>query len=86
MNAAEKMRGDLISIGTYILEQHTEIDRLKTNQAKAREWIWLNHGCPISVLYGDDGEMQCSCNKHRSIDFKRMPITQIIEILRESTS
>lgn len=22
------------------------------------EW-WLNHHCPISALYGDDGEMQC---------------------------
>lgn len=34
-----------------------------------RRLLWLRHGCPMSTLYGDDGEMQCSkCG----IDFKRM--------------
>ena len=33
-----------------------------------RELLWLRHGCSISVLYGDDGEMQCGdCQ----IDFLR---------------
>jgi hypothetical protein len=50
------------------------------NQGRAREWteedeiaelrklLWFRHGCPISALYGDDGEMQCG---RCGIDFKR---------------
>jgi len=39
-----------------------------TNEEKLRKLLWLNHGCPLMVLYGDDGEMQCpECR----IDFKR---------------
>ncbi len=33
-----------------------------------RQLLWLRHGCNITSLYGDDGEMQC--NKYL-IDFKR---------------
>ena len=36
-----------------------------------RYLLWLHHGCPISNLYGDDGEMQCN-NTGCLIDFKRM--------------
>ncbi len=33
-----------------------------------RRMLWLRHGCALSALYGDDGEMQCSeCR----IDFLR---------------
>lgn len=42
-----------------------------------REW-WLGHRCPISALYGDDGEMQCgatTCMK----DFKRAPLAELRE-------
>lgn len=35
---------------------------------KLKELLWLRHGCDISALYGDDGEMYCS---HCNIDFKR---------------
>lgn len=35
---------------------------------KLRELLWLRHGCSISALYGDDGEMQCGACL---IDFKR---------------
>ena len=39
---------------------------------KLRELLWLYHGCSISYLYGDDGEMQCNnMNSHKPIDFKR---------------
>jgi len=45
-------------------------------QQGLRELLWLRHGCRITDLYGDDGEMQCSkCQ----IDFKRWPVSQIIE-------
>lgn len=41
-------------------------------EKKLRELLWFNHGCPISCLYGDDGEMQCNNGQsHRPIDFKR---------------
>jgi hypothetical protein len=33
-----------------------------------RKLLWLMHGCSITALYGDDGEMQCSSCM---IDFKR---------------
>lgn len=39
-----------------------------------RKLLWLDHGCPLSALYGDDGEMQC----HKCmIDFKRTPAKDI---------
>lgn len=45
-----------------------------------REWVWLNHGHPLSAMYGDDGERQChACNT----DFKRVPMEKIIEVLKE---
>ena len=33
-----------------------------------RRLLWLRHGCPMSALYGDDGEMSCGMC---SADFKR---------------
>jgi len=52
-----------------------EIEAVKKENKKLRELLWLNHGCPIGMLYGDDGEMQC--NKCM-IDFKRDSIEDII--------
>ena len=38
------------------------------NELGFRQILWLRHGCPLSGLYGDDGEMQChACG----IDFLR---------------
>jgi hypothetical protein len=54
-----------------------------------RHLLWLRHGCDLSALYGDDGEMQChGCR----IDFLRDPARVIskkftdigIEMLRIS--
>ena len=44
------------------------------DEKKLRKLLWLNHGCSLDTLYGDDGEMQC--NKC-FIDFKRDSIEQI---------
>lgn len=41
---------------------------------KLRELLWLRHGCSLSSLYGDDGEMQCG---HCLLDFKRAPVEEI---------
>lgn len=51
------------------------IVELEQENKELRKLLWLNHGCPINRLYGDDGEMQCAkC----IIDFKRNSI-EIIE-------
>jgi len=44
-----------------------------------RKLLWLRHGCEISRLYGDDGEMQCG---YCMIDFKRDSLQQIQKGLR----
>jgi hypothetical protein len=46
-------------------------------QQLRKEW-WLNHGCPFSALYGDDGEMQCSACAP-TWDFRRTPLEQLRE-------
>lgn len=40
---------------------------------RARALMWLNHGCEMRHLYGDDGEMQCrNVMRHPGLtDFKR---------------
>lgn len=49
-----------------------------------RKWLWLNHGCPIAALYGDDGEMQCGNHRHPLVwDFQRQPIIDILKAERE---
>jgi hypothetical protein len=48
------------------------------NESKLRELLWLHHGCPVHILYGDDGEMQCG---NCMIDFKRDDGNQIEEKL-----
>jgi DNA-binding GntR family transcriptional regulator len=50
------------------------IRRRIEDAGRLRKLLWLRHGCPVSALYGDDGEMQCnSCG----LDFKRMSVTAI---------
>lgn len=49
-------------------------------EAKLREWLWLNHGCPQHVLYGDDGEMQCAGTGKHILDFKRDPLIDLIQV------
>ena len=41
-----------------------------------REW-WVNHGCPVHAMYGDDGEMQC-----HGFDFKRQPLDVLRDTVR----
>ena len=36
-----------------------------------RKLLWLQHGCSVMALYGDDGEMQCCGTDKHCIDFKR---------------
>jgi len=50
---------------------------------KLRELLWLHHGCPISILYGDDGKMQCP--KHM-VDFATDPVEKIERHLTSQSS
>jgi hypothetical protein len=45
----------------------------QTWEQRARQHLWLNHGCAFrDGIYGDDGEMQCNNTaRHRPLDFKR---------------
>ncbi len=47
---------------------------MSDNNELLRHLLWIRHGCPITALYGDDGEM--SCNRC-GIDFKRNAAEQI---------
>uniref|UniRef100_A0A6M3IRN2 Uncharacterized protein n=1 Tax=viral metagenome TaxID=1070528 RepID=A0A6M3IRN2_9ZZZZ len=48
------------------------IKRLEGEIFALRQLLWLHHGCPLSMLYGDIGEMQCNNTvDHKPIDFKR---------------
>lgn len=60
------------------------LDRISAEVSlKARLWLWLNHGCPVSVLYGDDGELQCAnATAHsgrRPLDFRRDDLVMLIQ-------
>ena len=56
------------------------IDKIEEENQILRKFLWLNHGCESSCLYGDDGEMQCG----RCIfDFKRGDVKKILEKLSE---
>lgn len=48
-----------------------------------RQLLWVRHGCFISNLYGDDGEMQC--NKCM-IDFKRDSAYKIKQKFEQNAS
>ena len=45
-----------------------------TTERELRKVLWINHGCPVTALYGDDGEMQCSACR---LDFKMMPLADL---------
>lgn len=51
-----------------------EIERLRAENARLRELLWLRHGCEVTALYGDDGERSCGDCR---IDFKRMTPAEI---------
>lgn len=51
-----------------------QLQQLQDENQQLRKFAWLAHGCGITSLYGDDGEMQCSDCK---LDFKRDPIDTI---------
>lgn len=50
---------------------------------KLRELLWLHHGCPTAILYGDDGKMQCP--KHM-IDFATDSIDKIERHLSDQSN
>ena len=57
-----------------VLEAH---GHLRAEVTAARLWLWLSHGCPPGMLYGDDGEMQCHA-PGCGVDFLRWPLIEIL--------
>ncbi len=49
-------------------------------ETEIRQKLWLNHGCGLPALYGDDGELQCGNGHpfHRALDFKREQIPDLL--------
>lgn len=55
-------------------EVENEVVKLRNELHGFRMLLFLRHGCSLSDLYGDDGELQCkACN----IDFKRFTVREI---------
>lgn len=54
------------------------LEEMRETERDLRQLLWLSHGC--SMLYGDDGEMQC---QECRVDFKRASIDRISEALRQ---
>lgn len=53
-----------------------EIERLREENEGFRRQLWLSHGCGVTSLYGDDGEMSCcKCGT----DFKRDDLAKILK-------
>lgn len=67
-------------LGHVLESAQQERDALVKSERTIRERLWLNHGCPISTLYGDDGELQCN-NSSCRIDFKREPLPKLLSRL-----
>ena len=61
---------------TRVHELYGIVQEVYEDVKKFRQLLWLNHGCPISKLYGDDGELQCSQCR---VDFLRDSPQQIAE-------
>lgn len=53
------------------------VQRLRED-TELRDWLWVNHGCSVAILYGDDGERQCNALRHGALDFKRDPLSDLI--------
>ena len=52
---------------------------LETENQQLRKLLWLNHGCDVTALYGDDGEMGCcKC----AVDFKRWSANEMLTVWR----
>lgn len=60
-------------------ELRARLQTLKAENKELRRLLWLRHGCFISALYGDDGEMSCGAC---IIDFKRAPAADIGAVWR----
>ena len=69
----------LVEFGREVQARTEERVRAETlaDETTWRQLMWVRHGCPIADLYGDDGEMQCSCCH---IDFKRDSVQAILDV------
>lgn len=57
--------------------ESVKLAMLEAENLQLRKLLWLNHGCNITALYGDDGEMQCGAcaTHHRCFNESRLVTT-----------
>lgn len=74
----------LPSVAEVLILCRAELFSLTRQQARLREFVWINHGCSFNHLYGDDGELQCShLVAHPGVfDFKRTDMDVILDALK----
>lgn len=59
--------------------ESVKLAMLEAENLQLRKLLWLNHGCNITALYGDDGEMQCGAC---AVDFKRWSMSAMLAAWR----
>lgn len=57
-----------------IMRITADYNAMRKERDRLRDILWLRHGCPSAVLYGDDGKMDCNACL---IDFKNGTIDEI---------
>lgn len=55
--------------------ESVKLAMLEAENLQLRKLLWLNHGCSITALYGDDSEMQCGAC---AVDFKRWSMSAML--------
>lgn len=71
---------DRLSLAQGYLALTDRLTAVEAERDQLRQWMWLTHGCAVAMLYGDDGQMQCSACM---IDFKAWPVEDVLNRLRQ---
>ena len=66
---------------TEIAELRAELDQAKAREQTFRHGLWAGHG--HTMLYGDDGEMQCGrCAPFGMFDYRRARPEEIVDTIQ----
>jgi hypothetical protein len=83
MTLVEQLRDAAADQATGAADWPTALTDAADELDAARHWLWLTHGCPVGVLYGDDGQRQCNnAAGHptaRFLDFNADPLGRLLE-------
>lgn len=70
-----------LPLGNLYGELLDALEAAQLDSERLRKLLWIRHGCSISALYGDDGELQCG---RCLIDFKRLTAEKIESIFQRN--